>query len=507
MKKIDRARSAGPGAPPWHVLLVAIYPTLALLAHNLDQVEPAAALLPLALSVTGAGLLFLLARLWLRDWQRAALVTSLLLALIFSYGHVYSLLKGVTVSGIFLFRHRTLVPLWGILGGIGTWWAVRRQSGLRGLTRLLNAVGLVLVLLPAIQVSTGLWRQWQAWRQAGVSGQAAETAPDAGGQDLPDIYLIILDGYGRADALARAYDYDNSSFVSSLEQIGFYVARCSQSNYAQTELSLSSELNYDYLSALGDGFDPSSTDRAPLWPLIKNSSVRRFLEARGYQTVAFKTGFSWTEWTDADHFLGPQLSRWQLDGFQYMWLQTTMGRLLLDAEALNMLQRPEDLFRARTAYALERLPQLPSLAGPKLVFAHLIIPHPPYVFGPNGEPVSVDPAAPPEVADQGYLDQLTYVNRRMLEILPAVIAASSAPPVIVIQGDHGNGLERMANLSAFYLPGHEDLLYPTITNVNTFRVILAEYFDQELTLLPDRALFSAYDRPYDFRQVQNDCSD
>ena len=44
--------------------------------------------------------------------------------------------------------------------------------------------------------------------------------------------------------------YDNSEFLNSLRQRGFYVADCSQSNYAYTEFSLTSSLNYDYLDNL-----------------------------------------------------------------------------------------------------------------------------------------------------------------------------------------------------------------------------------------------------------------
>ncbi len=507
MKKAKTTKVSSSGTIPWHVFSFAAYSILALLAQNLDQVAPASALPPLVLSLAGAGSLLLLARLWLRDWQRAALLTTILLVLFFTYGHVYSYLKAVTVSGVYLFRHRTLAPLWIALAGLAVWWVGRRKPQVQGLTRLLNVVGLVLLVFPLFQVVSGMWRHWRAWER---SPAAADGPGSLGGgaanQASPDIYYIILDGYARADRLEKDFGYDNSVFIGSLEQIGFYVAACSQSNYAQTELSVASELNYDYLNALGDTFVPDNDDRSPLWPLIRNSALRRVMEARGYQTIAFKTGFSWTEWTDADRFLGPQLSKWQLDGFQYMWLQTTLGRILLDAEALRMLKSPEELFRHRTEYALQALTQIPSIQGPKLVFAHLIVPHPPYVFGPNGEPVSIGSDATSDVVARAYLDQVTFINRRMLEILPAIIAASETPPIIIIQGDHGVAPTRMANLSAFYLPGHESLFYPSITNVNTFRVVLDEYFGQDLPLLPDSSLYSTYDSPYNFHAVENDCS-
>jgi hypothetical protein len=512
MKKEKKTKVQDSQTIPWHVLLFAIYPVLALLAHNINQVAPASVLLPLCLSIIGAGLLLLLVRFWMRDWQSAALATTLLLVLFSTYGHVYSYLKSVIVSGIYLFRHRSMVVLWIVLAGLVVWWTSQSRLDTRPLTRTLNFVVVILLIFPIFQVSSGLWNQWRAL----VQSHNASTNPivtlsdETGSQIPPDIYFIILDGYSRSDIFEKIYGYDNSAFVSSLEKMGFYVADCSQSNYGETELSVSSELNYDYISALGDSFNPTRKDRSPLWPLIKNSALRHFLEARGYKTIAFQTGFSWTEWTDADLYLGPQLSKWQLDDFQYMWLQTTFARILLDAEAFSVLQNSEELFRLRTEFALQELPHIPVIDGPKFIFAHLIIPHPPFVFGPNGESSSIGWVFTPEMAAKGYIDQTTFINKRMLEILPAILANSSSLPIIIVQGDHGTsavgGADHWANLSAFYLPGYEGLLYPTITNVNTFRVILDAYFGQNLPLLPDVSMWSDYNFPYNFHQVANGCS-
>ena len=64
----------------------------------------------------------------------------------------------------------------------------------------------------------------------------------------------------------------------------------------------------------------------------------------------------------------------------------------------------------------------------------------------------------------------------------------------------------MKNLNSYYFPDQNyDLLYPTITPVNTFRVILDQYFNQKLSLLEDRSLFSAYDVPYNYIEVPNTC--
>jgi hypothetical protein len=495
---------------PWCVLLFVAYPTLALLARNFDTVSFSNALPLLVLSVVAAGIFLLLAWIWLRDWQRAALVTIILLLLFFTYGHVYNFLKGITVFGIYLFRHRILVPIWIVLAGLGIWWASRTKLDIRNSTRYLNITSFILLIFPAFEIGSILWKQVGFAQKPTVNLITSNASLSSGSQTFPDIYYIIPDDYSRSDKLKSFFGYDNSAFVESLKQMGFYVADCSASNYGQTDLSVSSELNLNYLSELGDTFTPTSVDRSPLWPLLKESVVRRFLEERGYKTIAFATGFSWSQWTDANLYLSPKLSNWQLDDFQYLWLQDTFARFLLDAEAGQMLKLPEDLDRKRILFTLDELPKLHTIQGPKFVFAHLIIPHPPYVFDPDGEPVSLGPNPTPTQGTQGYLDQVTYIDKRLLEVLPEIIAGSSTPPIIILQSDEGDGAfggsDHMANLAAFYMPGHTSMLYPSISSVNTYRVILDEYFGQNLPLLPDASFESPSALPYNFHQVVNVCT-
>jgi hypothetical protein len=63
----------------------------------------------------------------------------------------------------------------------------------------------------------------------------------------------------------------------------------------------------------------------------------------------------------------------------------------------------------------------------------------------------------------------------------------------------------MADLAAFYFPkGGERLLYPAITNVNFFRIVLDLYFGTNYELLPDRSYFSTDLKPYRFIPVPMD---
>jgi hypothetical protein len=333
----------------------------------------------------------------------------------------------------------------------------------------------------------------------------------------PDVYYIILDAYARDDILLNDHNFDNTPFLQGLENLGFYIARCSQSNYSQTQISLASSLNLDYLPALSDQFSPANTSRLGVDELIEHSSVRQAFEELGYTSIAFETGFKYTQWEDADIYYSPAaglVEQAQISGglndFEAMLLRNSVALLLTDSASLlpNFLQaefsNPRRIHRERILYDLEQLAQIPELPGPKLVFAHMVIPHPPYVFGPNGEFTDYDLEA-----KKGYIDQIRYLNSRLLPLMEEIIAKSEVEPVIILQGDHGAihspPSRRLAILNAYHFPqGGASNLYPQVTPVNTFRVLLNTYFGGQYPILEDASYFSNYKTPYDFSEISND---
>jgi hypothetical protein len=501
----------------YYPVLLGIYPLLALLASNLDQVRLQAGLRVGALSLAGSALLYLLMRFVVKDWGKAAVLSTWILLLFFSYGHVYGLLENKSLAGFVFGRHRILAPLWGIILFVGVWLILKKLKPTENMHRLLNAISVVLVVLPLLQIGYHQVRAVQIASQQQGSASQKLTATQAS-QKLPDVYYIILDGYTRADTLQTVYHFDNTPFVNSLKQMGFVLPDCAQSNYSWTALSLSSSFQMNYLQAFNPHIQAPDEhmDYQTYQGFIVHNPVRQSLHDLGYKVVAFETDFPFTEMTDADIYIignNNPLEKMQngrdVSDFELLFLRTTALRILEEAQGayfnkvVSQVRTPDQVHYDRIQFVLDQLQSIPTLVPErKFVFAHLVAPHAPFVFTPTGKYSTV------RSPDTGYPDEIAYLDTRILKIVQTILANSATPPVIVIQGDHGwDAATRMTILNAYYLPGGgSQRLYPTITPVNTFRVIFNQYFGGSYPMLPDKSFYSSDTRQFGFELRPSTCS-
>jgi len=508
---VERTKIQSLRTLPFYPLLFAIHPVLALLGSNVNEVDSVVLWRPMAVLAANAFIVMTLLRFLFRDWHRAAITTSILLLLFFTYGHIYNYLKTVRMAEFVLGRHRLLMPLWIGLAAFGCWWVTRKLRNPRLLAPMLNFIAIFLLIYPALQIISFIWSEDHARKTAEHASQEMAMQLPLG--YAPDIYYLILDGYGREDVLGSVYGYNNSSFLSNLEKMGFYVAKCSCSNYSQTMLSLPSSLNMNYLDELGIELRTGSRNFSALKPLGQENAVRLYLENHGYHTVSFETNFPVSEWEDADYYLAPPPEG--LNNFELLMVGNTAGRVYLDLFSDPPEEKSATWYRVRTLFALQQLEEkVLAIPGPKFVFAHLVIPHHPFVFGPNGEPIQPIFYEPSEMEfsmyRKGYIDQVIFINKRIEKLVRMILDGSSRPPIIIIQGDHGPAPwgvreNRMYILNAYYFPRGPSGLYESITPVNTFRLIFNEYFGANHQLLVDVSRFSKYADPFDFTIMPNSC--
>ena len=439
------------------------------------------------------------------------MVLTFLEFLFFSYGHIYSSLKNIEFAGFLIGRHRYLAVLWLTVALFGVWWLFKKLRSTE-FTGTLNLIVLLLVLFPLAKITLFTVKNINR-TQARPVEQKTATMPSI--EILPDVYYIVLDAYGRSDVLLEIFDYDNSDFIEELENLGFYVAKCSQSNYSKTDLSLASTLNFDYLSSLNDSLTPENTDRTPLWSLVKHSSVAKKFQDMGYQIRAFETGFDFTQIEPVDTFyVTPHKG---FNNFESLLLKTTAIVILDDAGFFQRFHLTTDDYKYnRILFSLDTLEEIPNTPGPNYVFAHLLIPHQPFVFGEDGEMAVVQKFSTNNseyYSDDnyisGYRNQAVFISNQIAQVAENIIKNSETPPIIIIQGDHGpshfSAPARMGILNAYYFPEVQVDIHSTITPVNTFRLLFSTYFGENYPLLDDISYYSDYPNAYQFEEIPNEC--
>lgn len=418
-----------------------------------------------------------------------------------------------------------LFVFWLVLWTAGARFALRSESTIQKVNSFLLIVSLILLVSPVISIAQILGNSRRiaaspnysfADHVAGGSGGGfALPVGETGSQ--PDIFYLIFDGFAGEDILKSVYDLDISPFFAQLEERGFYLAVSSKTNYSQTINSLPSSLNMSYLDGLADAVvDPSNW--GPLAQALRQNLVSTALDEYGYDLITFSSGFWPTDDIRSDR---RYRQLFNLNEYQEVFLQNT-PLVHLDPDLLY------DQHRSRISYTLEHLAGAAHEGSPRFVFAHLYIPHPPFVFDREGNHVHVPRQFTKYDADgyllkggttpeyqQMYKDQLSYIADRILILVDEILLEAEEPPVIIIQADHGPGStitqhqleqdnleERFSILNAYYFPDQDySALYPEITPVNSFRVVFDQYFGTALGLLPDRQYFSTVYQPYHYTDL------
>lgn len=505
-----------------HPFLFAIYPLLAVMAGSINLLDSRQAIRPAIVILTGTSVLLCILYMIHREWARAGFITSILVMMLLYYGYSYRLPREVNVSGFSLSRHILILFFWGVFISIVSsrwlWNRIRPQV----ITNLLNLSSALALLIPIY----GLGTHWITTRTDPLETWSRpvnqiEDFIRLEGNYKPDIYYIILDGYARGDVLQEEYAFNNAAFLADLSSRGFFIADQSHSNYAQTQLSLASSLNFEYLDYLSF-VSGISSNHDPLAEMILASHVRSLFENYGYQFY-ISGEYLFAEVRDpAIMFHEPKA--YALTTFESLLLESTMFEILIDTGWANISNYTYQTHREKILNGFAMAERLVESNSPKFVFVHIIAPHIPFVFDQNGNPTQPDWEYTIFEGSQitrgldnyitGYRAQLAYINQLSIATIDHILQNSSSAPIIILQSDHGPGSqfgntveasclkERFSILNAIYLPeGNEIGLYPSITPVNTFRLIFNAYFGTDLKILPDISYFSNWDNPYGFTDV------
>jgi hypothetical protein len=341
-----------------------------------------------------------------------------------------------------------------------------------------------------------------------------------------DFYFIVLDRYPGEEILYAQTKINNNEFYKNLRALGFTVLEKSKSNYGITEFSLPSMLNMDfYTSVKKDGYN------------AENNRLASFFKSQGFKFIFLPSNWYATlKNANADITLNPYplslTSGLRNAVFQKIMFfeRTFIGRIYytilhvgfsqdMPSQSVDALQKRiqnlnipyiekydkhfssleyQSTAKSHIPKTFEHLSQVSKIPGRKFVFSH--INHWEYV-------------------KESELASITYVNKLVESLVKVLIEETDPAPVIVIMSDHGRkpwpeAIEKnrsiyakyarypnksldlddihvswypLNNIELLYLPdGGNATIYPGMTPVNVWRIILNYYFGTDFARVDDR---------------------
>ena len=497
-----------------HLFLIALFPVLIIYSQNIHEIPIQEIILPTSLIFFVAILLWLLVRFIIKDSEKSALIISLLLVLSFSYGHVYLLVDDFTLGNSDIGRHQYLLIPFVISLIVGTYYIVKTKGHLNNASTIFNAIGGTVLAVVIIGIVTYSIENIDSFDNELITTEPSLTTYDTTIEaftlhqdeirNYPDVYYIILDGYMGSNSLNEFLNYENQEFVSYLTNKGFNVNDKSYSNYPSSILSVTSTLNMMYLNFLAE--EQTGQIKIPQEMYIENTVMQNFKSA-GYKIINIQRPFPYMVSSSLFDLVVCERNKYVDSQLFNMTIKTSILVFLLE----NWEQH--ELRDAALCNFAELSKQQQKFNEPIFVFSHILVPHPPFLFDSEGNPVS---SVRPEGLEswqneEGYINSIKFANKKIMQVVDELLTDPKNHPIIIIQADHGYGFDidsskpnkesleqRMSIFSAYYLPGTEENLSDNvITPVNTFRIIFNSYFNTDYDLLENKMyLIDDYNADY-----------
>jgi hypothetical protein len=518
-KAASRLRSNWPGrlaSRPWHVFFAGALPLLIFLRGSGSGATPRTGLWPLAaISILVCAIWCILAAVF-RETQRAALVATVLALATFGYFVVADL---AAVTG-----GPAVVAIAYVLIGLCLVVIARARKELL----ILLTVFANLIVLAATAYQTVVFAEHE--RRISVQLEAEIPLPLSGlnprpGAVRPDIYILDLEGYGRADVLRDYYGFEDR-LVPELESLGFTVAAEAAGNYPQMTQSLAAALNMDYLPPLLRAPESTVTLRRRLGELIAQNRFFAALHAAGYRLTSYESEYAFARPRPVDDRPGPLL---RFTNFEYRLYESSTIPRVLELLGLGRGLIPLAVHHHQILWTLDHFGSEPTDGRPALVFAHVLMPHPPFAFEADGRVRNTRIGMAFNDGDQwrtlaqgrkesyedGYLDGIRFLNARLPALVRRVIGRTSRPTIFCILSDHGPASrlrwedpnpvsirERHGILFAVrFADGVPPNISQRITPVNAYRILLNHALGTALPLLEDRSYFSTWERLSEYLDV------
>lgn len=370
-------------------------------------------------------------------------------------------------------------------------------------------MGIALVSLPMVGIGAKLLKG----DQYTLAQQTLPFTVEKEFKHKPNIYLLALDGYPRADVLEDVFAYENDAMMSVLNDVGFKVQKNAITNYPNTHLSLASTVMADYLDMEGDPLFSAEWSAR----IVGHNAVVQALRHQGYRYIHMEAGvYALTKCLGYEDICIASAQN-TISEHEYTLLQSTPWAYLKKI-------MPIDVYMTDPGASLKQLQDFLKIQKesdrPFFLFAHTVPPHAPYAYNSD---CTVKDAFDHGYAEalfgtdkeffDGYFDNIQCADKMVADFV-SYIAENDPEGIVILFSDHGSHFtmdwrkkpwtprqitERYGVLNAVRAPQNcQDTLYDGMSNVNIMRFVFGCLTETPPVYLEDKQFFSSYvpDTPF-----------
>lgn len=432
--------------------------------------------------------------LFYRNIFKAALLSFVLLCLQFFFGPIHDFLKE-TFPGTIFSKYSFLLPFIFILVIATAVYLARSKKTFYRTTTYLNTLFLIFIITDSFLLAFSNSKREKNNTESNFTFSPCDTC------SKPDIYLIVADGYPGNRQLKDLFRFDNSDFENALRQRGFFIVDSSMSNYNFTPFSIASMLDMNYLNNIR-GINSDKNDMRICYNTIKNAQLFHFLKKINYRIYNFsifdlENQPSFTKPTFLQRKTKPILSQTLLYRLKQDLGYHLASTLRIQSVIKNL--RKKDLHNNNSI--LKKTISTPTKINkhPKFIYAHLVMPHYPYYFDSSGNETNYKFLTEEYNTNKdAFIGYLKYANKVYLKLIDTIKSQSEHEPIIIFLSDHGfrefeypvKEKYHFMNINALNIPKSSyKSFYKGLSNINTFRIILKEVFNQKIELINDSTSF------------------
>jgi hypothetical protein len=379
--------------------------------------------------------------------------------------------------GNFLSKTRFILPLFFLCSSLLGWFT--RNKKLDQFNYFFNILTLIYCFWELINVGINEQKKTEI---------RLKTAQITVCDSCPDIYLILTDSYTNSKSLQKYWNYDNTPFLNTMQNQGFYVVTNAASSYNKTIKTMNSMLNMNYLDKNLDKEFTNRKEQTSIYNQINHNEMMQQLAEKGYEMVnlsLFRLQNIKPVISYHNNFVHTSL-------LNFLLSKTFLFRVY---NAFSRQMRIDQAYQDRILQPFEYLKKVTKNihTKPQFVYLHLFAPHEPYIFDRNGK---LQTPEQQKNVKNAYLEQLLFTNQLILEGTKSIIAHNNRPALILVTGDHGfrelekepeKTQEALTTSTFFYFPDQKyNLLYDSMSSVNLFRAILNKAIGTKLPYLPEK---------------------